>query len=125
MEDVDEIVRRSQAWNKVNDITGRLLVVTDASADLLAFMQWLEGPKLAIEACLERIVSDPRHVDIRIVQEAQVPERSYPGWSMRQEILTAEDVENALEAVGFTGYMDTEGVIVIEGEILSDGDPQT
>lgn len=121
MDEVNAIVDSAQTWNKRQNITGRLLVITDASSDLLAFMQWIEGPQLAIRACMKRITADPRHVGVRIVQDAQVPERSYPSWSMQKEVLTAEEVEDALAAVGITGHVDTEGVIVVEGEIVSDG----
>ncbi|GAB5534975.1 MAG: hypothetical protein Rubg2KO_12240 [Rubricoccaceae bacterium] len=126
MDEVNEIVASSQTWNQQRDVTGRLLVVTDASADLLAFMQWIEGPKMAIQACLKRIIADPRHTAIHIVQNAQVSERSYPGWSMHQEVLTAEAVEDALGAVGISGHIDTKGIIVVEGEIVQgDEPPQT
>lgn len=121
MDEVNEIVARSQTWNKRRAITGRLLVVTDASSDLLAFMQWIEGPNLAIQACLKRIVADPRHTAIQVVKNAPVSERSYPDWSMRQDVLPEDRVERALTDAGLNGHLDTEGILVIEGEIIDDG----
>ena len=119
MEEVDEIVSSSQTWNRIRDITGRLLVVTDSSEDMLAFMQWIEGPPMEIQACLKRIVADPRHTSINVVQNAPVAGRKYPEWSMHREVLSAEQVESALAAAGISGRVDEEGVIVVEGEVVS------
>jgi hypothetical protein len=109
IEDVDTIVASSQAWNQSRGITGRLLVVTDSGDALLAFMK--------------RIAADPRHTAIHVVQNAPVPERSYPEWSMHQEVLSAEQVEDALAAAGINGRVDVEGVIVVEGEVIRPNDP--
>ena len=85
---------------------------------MLAFMQWIEGPTLAIRACMDRIVNDSRHTSIQIVRDRLVEDRSYPDWSMRQEVLPVDQVESALAAAGITGHVDAAGVLVVEGEII-------
>ena len=123
LSDVDAIVTASQAWNAARGITGRLLVVVDASDAILAFMQWIEGPPLAIEACLKRIAADPRHREIRIVQDAFVDERSYPEWSMAREVVAPDRVASALAAVGQAGHLAPDGELLLDGDgDVADGD---
>lgn len=114
LSEVDEIVESAQRYNEPRAITGRLLVATAPGDRVLAFMQWLEGPPLAIQACLKRIVKDPRHTSIRVVRDGPADERSYPEWSMRQEVLPAEHVEAALAAVGIAGHVDGDGIVIAQ-----------
>ena len=125
LSEVDAIVDASRKWNAIRGITGRLLVVVDDADELVAFMQWIEGPTLAIQACLKRIVADPRHRSVRIVQDALVAERSYPEWSMAQEVIPPERVERALASVGLEGRMGAGGDLVldVDGEIVDGDDP--
>lgn len=122
---MDEIVASAQRFNEPRGITGRLLVVTDQSDNLLAFMQWIEGPLLPIQACLGRIVADTRHTTINVVRNQPARERSYPEWSMYREVIPVEQVESALAAAGITGRIEEgEGVIVVEGEIVQSVSPE-
>ena len=102
-----------------------VLVVVDASDGILAFMQWIEGPTLAIQACLKRIVSDPRHHAVQIVQDTHVAERSYPEWSMAQEVIAPDRVEDALASIGLAGHLSDDGDLVldVDGEFV-DGDDE-
>jgi len=120
LEEVGEIVGSAQRYNQPRGITGRLLVVMTPDNGVLAFMQWIEGPPLAIQACLKRIVNDPRHHSIHVVQDGPTAERSYPEWSMRQEVIPAEEVEAALVAAGMAGHVDAEGGIVVDAAIVDD-----
>jgi hypothetical protein len=73
------ILMRSRRNNARDDITGALI----CRADL--YLQWLEGPKDAIEATYAKILKDDRHLDIvrRITRPAT--ERLFPQWSMRDD----------------------------------------
>lgn len=46
------------------------------------FIQVLEGKAAAVEEVLARIVSDPRHEDIRILMKREIGTRSFPRWRM-------------------------------------------
>jgi hypothetical protein len=46
------------------------------------FMQLIEGDKKAIDELFYIIRKDPRHGDIRILREAESPERCMPTWAM-------------------------------------------
>ena len=123
--EADAIVGSAQRYNAPRGITGRLLIVTDAAERVLAFMQWIEGPPLAIRTCLRRILSDSRHHSIRVVQDGAAQERSYPEWSMRQEVISVDEVEAALAAAGVSGRVDADGALEVEGEIIPSEDSGT
>lgn len=53
---VADIVKTARSFNKEADITGMLVF------DGLRFFQYIEGPQLAIQALMDRIVKDSRHV---------------------------------------------------------------
>ena len=73
------ILLKSRRNNARDDITGALI----CRADL--YLQWLEGPKDAIEATYAKILKDDRHLDIvrRITRPATT--RMFPEWSMRDD----------------------------------------
>ena len=124
LSEVDTIVTASQKWNAIRGITGRLLVIVDDADALVAFMQWIEGPPLAIRACLKRIVADPRRHGVRVVQDASVAERSYREWSMAQEVVSPDRVESALASAGLAGHVGADGGLVldVDGELVDGGD---
>lgn len=117
--DVEAIVQAAQRQNAPRGITGRLLVATDEEDRVQAFMQWLEGPLPSVRACLERIVSDPRHTDVQVVRDTEVALRSYPEWSMGLRQIPLDRVEAALAAEGFVAAVDIDGEVVVE--IVADG----
>jgi Sensors of blue-light using FAD len=87
------ILMRSRRNNVRDDITGALI----CRADL--YLQWLEGPKDAVEATYTKILKDDRHLDIvrRITRPAT--ERMFPQWSMRDDpaegwLWSQQDVDN-------------------------------
>jgi Sensors of blue-light using FAD len=98
------ILMRSRRNNARDDITGALI----CRADL--YLQWLEGPKDAIEATYAKILKDDRHLDIvrRITRPATT--RMFPQWSMRDDpaegwLWSQDEVDNGAldraEAVEF------------------------
>lgn len=46
------------------------------------FLQYLEGPRAEVVACLRRIESDPRHYDMRILALGATHTRRFSDWSM-------------------------------------------
>jgi hypothetical protein len=87
------ILMRSRRNNVRDNITGALI----CRADL--YLQWLEGPKDAVEATYTKILKDDRHLDIvrRITRPAT--ERMFPQWSMRDDpaegwLWSQQDVDN-------------------------------
>nr|WP_255526443.1 BLUF domain-containing protein [Clavibacter sp. VKM Ac-2872] len=45
-------------------------------------MQVLEGPHDAVEAVYATIEADPRHTDVRLLLDEEIPARQFPQWSM-------------------------------------------
>ncbi len=76
-----ELLRMVDTWQRNNrrrDITG-LLVYGGGM-----FLQWLEGPRQAVEALMAVIRNDPRHETIVRLQVLDgLKERLYPSWSMQ------------------------------------------
>jgi len=66
--------------NNVRDsITGALICRHDL------YLQLLEGPQSAVEACYEKIAVDDRHVDVVKRLSRSVTERMFPNWAMRDD----------------------------------------
>jgi hypothetical protein len=73
---VGSIASRARMRNAERDITGLLVF------DGLRFCQHLEGPPEAIDALMQQIEEDPRHVDVRVVYQAPLAARRYSGFGM-------------------------------------------
>lgn len=87
-EEIHELTRVSAENNAKLDVTGILMV----SGDL--FFQLIEGPPVKIEQLYRKIVFDPRHTDVLLLQvEEDIEERLFPDWSMKQIQLDSEGVE--------------------------------
>ena len=69
-----EVSRRN---NERVDVTGVLF------CNAQRFLQVLEGPEESVEATFQRIRSDARHDDVRVLWSGMVEERQFPGWYMR------------------------------------------
>ena len=73
-----QIVETSQQNNSRGGITG-LLVYGGGM-----FLQWLEGPRPAVEALMATLSTDPRHETIVRLQVLEdLKERLYPSWIMQ------------------------------------------
>ena len=66
----------SRTNNEPHRVTG-LLLFEDGR-----FLQSLEGPERAVRATLGRIAADPRHTDVRLLEETPIAERRFGSWSM-------------------------------------------
>ncbi|MGJ7505408.1 BLUF domain-containing protein [Variovorax sp. RHLX14] len=73
---VGSIASRARMRNAERDITGLLVF------DGMRFCQHLEGPPEAIDALMQQIESDPRHVGVRVVYQAPLAARRYSGFGM-------------------------------------------
>jgi len=71
-----DLVMRSQTWNLAAGITGAL-VSTNRH-----FVQFIEGPNLAMRTLIAKLRHDPRHSDIVPLMDMIVDDRKFSGWSL-------------------------------------------
>lgn len=74
--EVDAIVADSQTLNATMGVTGAL-VFTER-----LFAHYLEGSQEALDILMERIRRDPRHRDVAIVYEEEIPARRFETWEL-------------------------------------------
>jgi hypothetical protein len=74
--EIEGILSTARAANARAGITGALLF------NCAGFAQVLEGPLPAVGATFERILRDPRHGDVVVLESVPVTERAFPSWSM-------------------------------------------
>jgi Sensors of blue-light using FAD len=74
---VDKLLHVAETNNLRDQITGALLAYGDR------FLQVLEGPPDEVEACFNRILADPRHDDVQVLQRMAVDTRQFGPWAMR------------------------------------------
>lgn len=72
---IQHILQMARYKNRKLDITGCLLYSGRC------FAQVLEGTEAAVRPLAERIASDPRHADVRVLMESHRVEREYGDWS--------------------------------------------
>ena len=85
MAEVESIVLQSVRYNREKEITGILMT----SGGI--FFQIIEGKKDDVEELYHKIVHDPRHKEVLLLNaEENVPERMFPGWSMKKINLDEE-----------------------------------
>lgn len=70
------LLAEARAHNARHGITGVLLHANGM------FVQCLEGPSTAVAALYERIVHDPRHADIVLLQSVPLSQRHFGDWWM-------------------------------------------
>lgn len=73
------ILSTARVRNAQNDITGALICRSDI------YLQLLEGPTGKVEDTYERILTDDRHVEMRVLVRSQVEDRLFPEWAMRHD----------------------------------------
>lgn len=81
------ILKGAVRFNEEHGITGILL------AHQGCFLQALEGPLTAVNRALKRIARDRRHYDLKLVADAEAPQRAFPRWSMCAAALSEVDAE--------------------------------
>ena len=73
---LQDIVDKARRSNQTRQITGML------AFDSRYFLQMLEGSREAVNEVYNRIVTDPRHQRLQILESVQVDERHFATWSM-------------------------------------------
>src|SRR5246127_3196781 len=73
-------LRKSRTTNAREGLTGALCM---CNAGRL-FIQVIEGGRQAVSRRYNRIVADPRHTDVTLLQFEEIDERRFAGWSMGQ-----------------------------------------
>ena len=73
---LEKIMAVSRRNNKKLGITGAL------SSSPRGFLQIFEGPAEAVNELYNRIVRDPRHADVTLLEYVKVPFREFENWSM-------------------------------------------
>jgi hypothetical protein len=96
------ILTVARSCNERDGITGALICRGDL------YLQLLEGPQETVEAAYQRIETDHRHLEIKLLSHRTVTERLFPAWAMRddparswmwnQDEVKAGAVERATEA---------------------------
>jgi hypothetical protein len=74
--DLPVILAQAREHNRKEGISGLLLFHEGT------FVQVLEGPKSSIERQLEKISSDPRHQNIKLLFQKDVEEKEFDDWAM-------------------------------------------
>lgn len=75
-EDLDKIMQISRSNNEQNSVTGLLCFNRNF------FLQCLEGSRTNVNQTYHRILNDPRHKDITMLDYREVSEREFSQWSM-------------------------------------------
>lgn len=79
-----DIILKSQANNRRDDITGYLIF------DKVCFLQVLEGDRDKVRTAYRRIEGDVRHCDLVILGARDVAHRSFADWTMAGALRTPE-----------------------------------
>lgn len=100
---VGDIVKVARSFNKEHGITGILIF------DGLRFCQCIEGPAEHLNALIERIAKDSRHINFTAKHSVDdVTERLFSNWSMAYVLGDDDEPLNALES------LEVEGTSILE-----------
>lgn len=95
---IDEILEKARQRNATVDVTGALLFTEGR------FVQALEGDRNDVRATYDRIASDPRHDNIKILSSQFSDRRRFKQWSMAfvgdNEALRSRFDDSPLAALG-------------------------
>lgn len=90
---LDEIKIQASRNNPANEITGLL------AFDHAHFIQWLEGPRDAVNKLLLAIMRDNRHGNLQVVECNELQNRLFGCWSMAYYPLVEGDLESEEDRV--------------------------
>ncbi len=85
--DIASILATARAFNPAHHLTG-LLLVSGAQ-----YLQAIEGPRAEVHALYERIATDSRHRDVKLLTFGPIEHRSFGAWSMG--LMTRTEPESA------------------------------
>ncbi|WP_396595535.1 BLUF domain-containing protein [Brevundimonas sp. R86498] len=83
---MSDILAEARRANPRDGVTGVLTVVSGM------FVQLVEGPEAALARLLERLLRDPRHSDLVILERRTAPVRMFGDWDMVSPRLAAGDL---------------------------------
>lgn len=115
---VARILAKSRKNNAQRQIVGGLLFGDGC------FLQCLEGEGHAVEALYEKIASDNRHKDVRVLLRRKISQRSFGAWSMKYvpgELVLADSLR-AWGTIRFDPYGLTDEQIEAAVELMRRGD---
>ncbi|RWZ68009.1 BLUF domain-containing protein [Labedella populi] len=96
-----DLLLRSRRNNKRLGLSGMLLHHGGH------FLQAIEGPEDALRERMAIIASDPRHSSLRMLLEEEIPERTFPAWTMghveADDEPAAPGLRNVFEALAAGG----------------------
>lgn len=100
----NSILRKAQAWNKANNITGVLCQGQGV------YLQALEGERPTVTRLYSRIYADPRHTNVEMIHCESITKRRYEKWSMAHVSLSDLDPQKKVEwpeldPYSFTGLL--------------------
>jgi hypothetical protein len=114
----DSILRKAQAWNSQNDITGMLCEGQGV------YLQALEGERSKVTALYARIHADPRHRDLELLHCESISERRYRGWSMARVSLSDVDPQTKIVWPEFDPYSPSGALVMARiDELVARGSP--
>jgi len=93
----DELVALLELWRRNNSrdgLSGMLLYCSQS------FLQVLDGEPTKIDETYDRIRADDRHMNLRLLLDAEVAEPLFPDWTMGFDHVDDEELGEQLE--GFT-----------------------
>lgn len=76
MEELSELVARSQRRNEADGLSGLLLYGRGH------FLQLLEGRRQPLVLTYDRIARDPRHAELELLLDGPITVRLFDGWAM-------------------------------------------
>ena len=86
MGSINEILASAQKYNAEHSVTGFLIHAGNG------FLQMLSGPSESIDVIyFDKICSDRRHTNLRVLVDKPVNERNFSQWSMAYHFLDGED----------------------------------
>lgn len=83
---MSDILAEARPANHREGVTGVLTVVSGM------FVQLVEGPETALARLLERLLRDPRHSDLVVLEQRTTPVRMFGDWDMVSPRLAAGDL---------------------------------
>lgn len=108
IEQVDQIGRRSDAFNKIAGVTGILLY------DGVSFFQYLEGPPDGIDAVLGKVTGSAWHEGMEMLMSQPASKRRVPYWSMTVRSIRTIDLGMLIGANWAEASQESAGVSGIE-----------
>ena len=94
------LLEHSRRKNEAAGLSG-LLLYHDGN-----LMQLLEGEESQVRATYDRIKKDPRHFGCLLLLTHQVPERSFPDWSMGFRDFASPDLKTM---PGYNSFLERQG----------------